>query len=230
MSIVCSVDYQTAQKYKGKTLSTKYNNKKHRVYLKLHADDATLAECVELAKQSKNILMVSYQGTGSWEQYDWLSNLRGVYVGYPLDDFGVDVSEDDILRAVDGIPSSITPIICLPKSFTDIEFLWRVSKKCPRLRFSGGTLFAIDGIKVGEIGIDILERENAKFGVDSYRLRSGVDVLEDVNISQIEIDTSGKAESTSTQRKPKSTSAPKKTENIKSRIGALFLNSEFGGL
>lgn len=229
MSIICSVDMATANKYKGKALSTKYNNKKHRVYLKLHCDDSNLADAVELAKQSKNILMVSYQGTGDWSQFGFLSGLRGVYVGYPLEDFGLDVSEDDILRAIDGIPDSITPIVNLPRSFTDIEFLWRVSMKCPRLRFSGGQLFAIDGLRVGEIGVDVLERESVKFGVDSYRLHSGVDALENVQISGLEIDTSGKAESSASKR-PKAQTGAKKGDNIRGRIGALFMSSDFQGL
>lgn len=229
MSIICSVDLPTAQKYRGKNLSTKYNNKKHKVYLKLHCDDSNLQDGIELAKQSKNILMVSYQGGGSWGEYGFLSGLRGVYVGYSMD-FGVDVSEADIERAVEGIPESVTPVINLPKSFTDIEFLWRVSQKYPRLRFSGGQLFAVEGVNVGEIGVDILQREDVKFGVESYRIRTGVDALENVSIAGLEIDASGKAESSPRVSRPKSTSTAKKSDNIRGRIGALFMNSDFGGL
>lgn len=229
MSIVCSVDYGTAQKYKGKNLSAKYNNKKHRVYLKLHADDSNLQDCIELAKQSRNILMVSYQGMGSWEEYGFLNGARGVYVGCPMD-FGVDVSEADIQRAIEEIPESVTPIVNLPRSYTDLEFLWRVSKAYPRVRFSGGTLFAVDGLRVGEIGVDVLQKAEVKFGADSYRLRSGVDALENVSISTLEIDMTGKAD-TPKASKPKSTGTPKKkTDNIRSRIGSLFLNSDLGGL
>lgn len=229
MSIICSVDLATAQKYKGKSLSTKYNNKKHKVYLKLHCDDSNLQDGIELAKQSRNILMVSYQGGGSWEEYEFLGSLRGVYVGYSMD-FGVDISEGDIERAIEGVPDSVTPVINLPKSFTDIEFLWRVSHKYPRLRFSGGQLFAIDGVLVGEIGVDVLQKAEVKFGVESYRIRNGVDALENVSISLLEIDASGKAETSQRAGKPKSTSTAKKSDNIRGRIGALFMNSDFGGL
>lgn len=226
MSIICNVDFSTAQKYRGKSLSAKYSNKKHRVYLKLVCDDSTLQECIELAKQSKNILMISYQGLGSWEHFK--ASVSGVYVGYGMD-FGVDISEEDIERALVDIPDGITPIIHLPESFKDMEFLWRVSKKFPRLRFSGGQLFSIAGVKVGEIGVDVLERHDVKFGAESYRLRFGVDAVENVAISSLEIDASGKPESTST-RKPKSTTSAKKTDNIRGRIGQLFMDSEFRGL
>lgn len=226
MAIVCNVDFSTAQKYRGKSLSTKYNNKKHKVYLKLVCDDSTLQDCVDLAKQSKNILMISYQGLGSWDNFK--ASVGGVYVGYGMD-FGVDVSEADIERALADIPDGVTPIIHLPESFKDMEFLWRVSKKFPRLRFSGGQLFAVAGVKVGEIGVDILERGDVKFGVESYRLRSGVDAVENVAISSLEIDASGKPESSGT-RKPKTSTAPKKTDNIRGRIGQLFMSDEFGGL
>lgn len=226
MSIICGVDLGTAQKYRGKSLSTKYNGKKHKVYLKLLCDDTNLRDGIELAKQSKNILMVSYQGAASWDEYAFLGDTKGVYVGYVID-LGVDVSEDDISRAVDGIPASVTPIINLPKSFTDMEFIWRVSKKFPRARFSGGQLFAVEGTHIGEVGVDILQRSDVKFGVECYRLTSGVDALESANISGLEIDMSGKAESTTRQR---SSSSPKKSDNIRSRIGALFLNGDFEGL
>lgn len=230
MSIICDVDYGTAQKYRGKNLSTKYNNKKHRVYLKLLSDDSNLRECIELAKQSKNILMVSYQGVGSLADFDFLESQRGVYVGCSMD-FGSDMSENDLELALDGIPDAITPIIHLPKSYNNMEFLWRVSKKYPRVRFSGGQLFAVDGVRVGEIGVDVLQKAEAKFGVDAYRLTSGVDALEDVNISILEIDTSGKAESSSSTKKTSSSNGTvKKTENIRSRIGALFMSSDFEGL
>lgn len=229
MSIICSVDYGTAQKYRGKNLSAKYNNKKHKVYLKLHADDSNFQDCIELAKQSRNILMVSYQGMGSWDEYGFLSGARGVYIGCPMD-FGVDVSEADITRAIEEIPDTVTPIINLPRSYTDLEFLWRVSQSHPRVRFSGGTLFAVDGLRIGEIGVDVLQKAEVKFGVDAYRLRTGVDALENVGIATLELDVTGKAESARVS-KPKSTvTSKKKTDNIRGRIGALFLNSDFGGL
>lgn len=228
MSIICNVDFATATKYRGKNLSAKFNNKKHRVYLKLSCDDSNLQDCIELAKQSKNILMVSYQGTGSWTELPFLSSTKGIYVGYTMD-FGVDISEADIARAVEGVPETVTPIISLPRSFTDVEFLWRVSRNYPRLRFSGGQLFAIDGIRVGEIGVDVLQKAEVKYGPDSYRLRSGVDALEVANIASLEIDATGKAES-SGPKKPKSTGAKKSNDNIKGRIGALFLSSDFKGL
>lgn len=229
MSIICDVDLATAQRYKGKNLSTKYNNKKHRVYLKLHSDDSNFQDCVELAKQSKNILMVSYQGAGSLADYEFLNSVRGVYIGCVMD-FGVDISGSDIELALDGIPDAITPIIHLPKSFKDLEFLWRVSKKHPRLRFSGGQLFAIDGVRVGEIGVDVLQKAEVKFGAEAYNLTSGVDAFEDVSIAGLEIDTTGKAETSSSPRKASTGAPAKKTENIRSRIGALFLNSDLEGL
>lgn len=227
MAVICNVDLGTAQKYRGKSLSAKVNNKKHKVYLKLNCDDTNLQDCVELARQSKNILMVSYQGMASWEEYAFLNGLRGVYVGYTID-AGVDISESDIERAVDGLPDGITPIINLPQSFTDIEFLWRVSKKYPRLRFSGGQLFAVDGVLCGEVGVDVLQKAEVKFGVENYWLHSGVDALESANIAELDIDMSGKADTPA--RRSTSTTPKKKSENIKSRIGALFLNGDFEGL
>lgn len=232
MAIICDVGFDTAAKYKGKSLKAPYGKKKQSVYLKVHADDSNLQECIELAKQSKNVLMVSYQGTCSWEVYPFLANLRGVYVGCTVGDFGLDVSEEDIVGAVEDVPDGVTPIISLPKSYTDVEFLWRVSQRYPQIRFTGGNLFAVNGLKVGEIGVDTLESSGIKTDASQYVVKDGVDVLESADFSELEIDASGKESSSSTRSKsttPKS-SKPKQVDNIKSRIGALFANSDFQGL
>ena len=182
MAIVCSVDYSTALGYKGVNLSTKYNNKKHKVYLKLVCDDLTLLDGVELAKASKNILMVEYRGLDTNPSYMTLTQDTGVYIGRVVD-FGNNITVEDIERTINDIPSGITPIINLPDDFKDIQYLWKLSKQFPRVRFSGGYLFAIDGVKIGAIGVDILSKLDIKFDESSYLLNSTLDVLEDVDIT-----------------------------------------------
>ena len=119
MSIICKVDYATALKYKGMNLSTKYNNKKHKVYLKLIGDDFTLTDCIALAKVSKNILMVEYQGLQSNSAYEELTENTGVYVGRVYD-FGNNITEEDVEKIAEDSPKGVVPIIRLPDDYKDL--------------------------------------------------------------------------------------------------------------
>lgn len=193
MSIICKVDYATALKYKGMNLSTKYNNKKHKVYLKLIGDDFTLTDCIALAKVSKNILMVEYQGLQSNSAYAELTENTGVYVGRVYD-FGNNITEEDVEKIAEDSPKGVVPIIKLPDDYKDLYNIYQISKAHPSVRFCGGHLFAIDGVKVGAIGVDILDKLQDKYSSDCFKLDDTEDVLESVDINELEIDTTTKPE------------------------------------
>lgn len=229
MAIICSVDYSTALGYKGMNLSAKYNNKKHKVYLKLNCDDYILEDGLSLARVSKNILMVNYQGIGTSQVYLGLTNDTGIYVGRVMD-FGNDITEEDIERLVVNIPEGITPIIKLPEDFTNLRFIWEVSKKFPRVRFCGGKLFAIEGVKVGAIGVDILDRVEAKYDDDAYSLGGRVDALEEVDISTLEIKASAKTERTGNGTKRGSSGSTASKKKVTRDFTDLFDKFQLGGM
>ena len=210
MSIICKVDYATALKYKGMNLSTKYNNKKHKVYLKLIGDDFTLTDCIALAKVSKNILMVEYQGLQSNLAYEELTENTGVYVGRVYD-FGNNITEEDVEKIAEDSPKGVVPIIKLPDDYKDLYKIYHISKIYPTVRFCGGHLFAIDGVKVGAIGVDVLDKAQDKYSMDCYKLDDTEDVLENVDITSLEIDSSSKPEKAKKSSSSSSNkSAPKK--------------------
>ena len=210
MSIICKVDYTTALKYKGMNLSTKYNNKKHKVYLKLIGDDFTLTDCIALAKVSKNILMVEYQGLQSNSAYEELTENTGVYVGRVYD-FGNNITEEDVEKIAEDSPKGVVPIIKLPDDYKDVYKIYHISKTYPTVRFCGGHLFAIDGVKVGAIGVDVLDKAQDKYSMDCYKLDDTEDVLENVDITSLEIDSSSKPEKVKKSSSSSSNkSAPKK--------------------
>lgn len=62
MAIIVKADYNVVSAYNGKTVTTKYNGKKHKVLFKLTCDDTTLTESIALAKTNSNIVMLDYQG------------------------------------------------------------------------------------------------------------------------------------------------------------------------
>lgn len=233
MSIICSVDYITALNYKGANLSTKYNNKKHKVYLKLICDDLTLVDAIELAKVSKNILMIDYQGLETNTTYIGLTEPCGVYIGRVID-FGNNITLEDVERIVNDTPAGVTPIINLPNDYKDLHFLWQVAQKFGKVRFCGGKLFAVDGVKIGAIGVDILDKLDIKYDFSSYYLDGTIDVLENVDISSLEIDTTTKPENASKGKSKSSSStkssAPKKPAKKSVSFGELLKNSGFGGM
>lgn len=210
MSIICKVDYATALKYKGMNLSTKYNNKKHKVYLKLIGDDFTITDSIALAKVSKNILMVEYQGLQSNSAYEELTENTGVYIGRVYD-FGNNITEEDVEKIVASTPAGVTPVIKLPDDYKDLYSIYKFSQIYPTVRFCGGHLFAIDGIKVGAIGVDILDKLQEKYSVDCFKLDDTEDVLELVDINELEIDTTTKPEKVKKASSNSNKSASKKT-------------------
>lgn len=210
MSIICKVDYATALKYKGMNLSTKYNNKKQKVYLKLIGDDFTLTDCIALAKVSKNILMVEYQGLQSNSAYEELTENTGVYVGRVYD-FGNNITEEDVEKIAEDSPKGVVPIIKLPDDYKDLYKIYQISKAHPSVRFCGGHLFAIDGVKVGAIGVDILDKLQDKYSLDCFKLDDTEDVLETVDINELEIDTTTKLERAKKVSSGGNKSAAKKT-------------------
>lgn len=227
MAIISSVDYSTALSYKGMNLSTKYNNKKHKVYLKLDCDDYTLEDSLNLARVSKNILMVNYQGLDTSSSYLGLTKDTGIYIGRIID-FGNDITEDDVLRIVKIIPEGVTPIINLPEDYKNLHFIWKISKKFPNIRFCGGHLFAIEGIKIGAIGVDILDKVEAKYDVDAYNLNNRVNALEDVDISTIEITATSKPDKVPREKKSNSSGGSKKKPS--QTFESIFSSFQIGGI
>lgn len=188
MSLICSVDYTVALQYKNMSLSTKYNNRKHKVYLKVLCNEFSLELAQALARESKNILMVEYQGLQSSQAFlEYKPN--GSYVGY-VTEVGNNISEEEVRELHTDTPAGMTLVLRLPNDFTNLELLSDLSQVFPDVRFCGGCLFPVEGIKVGAIGVDILEKANIKFDESSYILDRTDDVLENVPIEILTIETS----------------------------------------
>ena len=193
MSVVCNMNLTEASAYRGMSIKGKYNGKKHQVYIRLVCDDSNLKECVDLARVSKNILMVEHQGQGDTKAYSLVRN-TGVYIGKVFT-CGNNFDASELERIIEDVPDYITPIISFPDDFCDLELVWELSKIYPNVRFCGGKLFAIDGVKVGAVGIDILDKVSAKYDDECYMLCGTTDAVECVSFSDLsEIETSAKAE------------------------------------
>lgn len=210
MSIICNVDYKVAEVYRGLNLKAKYNGKKHQVFLKLICDDFNLSESIELAKVSKNIAMIEYQGLETSPVYRNV-HASGVYVGRVFM-LGNNFTEGDISRIVSGMPDGVTPVIKLPEDFKDMHMLWSLNKKYDKVRFCGGKLFSIHGVNVGAVGIDIVG--SSSVDDSNYTICGMDDVLEHVDISELDIETSTKSEHKKSGTKKASSGVVKKKPQV----------------
>ena len=217
MAILVNVDFEMANKYNVRSISTKYNNKKHKVYFKLCCDDFNLSEALNAAKVNHNVIMVEYKGSLNNPEFLNLTESTGLYIGRMFE-LGNNICEQDLQDISEDVPNGVTPIVYLPSDFKDLELLVRLSRKFPRFRFCGGQLFAVEGVKLGAVGVDTLEAHDIKFGVECYNMTDSVDVIETVDILDLELEVSNKPERT-TKTTAKSTtksssSTPKKPKTM----------------
>jgi len=185
VSVVCSVDYEIASGYAGKQLSAKVDNKKHQVFLKLTCNENDLERSIALARGSKNIVMVEYQGQLDSMVFQSIKT-QGVYVGV-VQDAGSDVDAMDINEFLADIPSGVTLIIRLPKGFCSLGRLWELSKQYSNVRFCGGLLFEVDGVRIGMVGPDILDDFKGKHDESSYMIDGMDDCVPDLDIFDLDI-------------------------------------------
>lgn len=225
MSLICSVDYTVALQYKNLSLTTKYNNRKHKVYLKVLCNEFSLELASALARESRNILMVEYQGLQSSQAFlEYKPN--GSYVGY-VTEVGNNISEEEVRELYTDTPAGMTLVLRLPDDFTDLKLLHDLSLIFPDVRYCGGCLFPVEGIKVGAIGVDILEKANVKFDESSYILDRTDDVLENVPIEILTIETSAMAGKKSSAKKAPSEKKPAKKQSIS--FASLMMTGEAVG-
>lgn len=210
MALAVSVSLDTAKQYANSYLSTKFNGKKHKVYMKLLCDDTTIEEGIQLAKRTPCIALIEYQGVSL--DLPCLTEDTGVLIckSYSL---GNNMSEQDVAIIAEDLPNGITPVIYLPEDFVNLELLHNVSRSYPRFRFCGGELFSVDGVRLGYIGIDILEKLGEKILPEYYYIKNIIDVIPSVAIEELELTVS-----TTKEKAPKapksgssSTKTPKKT-------------------
>lgn len=216
MSVIVKASYETASKYANDRVISKVNNKKHQVYFRVPCDDYSLNSCIELAKNSSNIIMLDYEGLSMSPSFLALTQPVGVYIGIKID-VGMDLSEDDLIRIMNDTPLGVTPIIKLPNEYKNIRFVSDMSHKYDRLRFCGGTMFNLEGCRLGCCGADILESRGIKFPADEMMHCGCSCGLEVVDEEGLEFEVSTKSvkkpkspKATKVKKEKSSSSAPKK--------------------
>ena len=233
MAIICRISLLDAEQFKGYKLKAKYEGKQHDVYFKLMCEDMDLEDCVKFAKESSNVLMLEYQGTGEKYSYMTKENLGDLTISEVVD-FGCDVQEADVQRVIDKFPECLNLVIKVPDSFFDMKIVESICSKFPRVRFAGGKLFAFDNVKVGEIGVDVAEKSGVKFGADAYYIDCRDDIFEEVAFGACQIEKTKKVggvkSSKSTSPKKKATETAKTSKASKPTKKPTKKSMHFGNL
>lgn len=120
---------------------------------------------------------------------------------------------DDLSKVEEEI-EGIIPMLVLPEGYSDMREVYNISLKHPRLRFTGGNLLEIPGIKIGRYDKG-KEKMSAVF--------DGIyDMFIEVNLSDIKVQrvlSKAKSRSSSGSSKKSVTSKSKKTETFSKFFG-----------
>lgn len=192
MIVIANVGYDIALQYKNKQLSTKIENKKSKLYLRLLCDDFNLYESIELAKSCPSVICLEYQGMLNNEKYLALTeNLVGKVYITRVYQHGNDINESDIEGLLNENPSPVTVCIGLPEDYVNLKFVQQMCRTYPRVRFFGGSLFPISGVRLGCIGSDIMLKHIPKFTPKDYGFAT-VDVCPNYAIETLEVEATDK--------------------------------------
>ena len=92
---------------------------------------------------------------------------------------------------LDDIQQGVTLIVHLPSGYCSLGKLWQLTKSFPTVRFCGGLLFDVEGVNVGMVGLDTLDRFKGKYDESSYMIDGTDNCVPDLDILELEIDTTG---------------------------------------
>lgn len=220
MSVICGINLSLAKEYEKYSLSAKVEGKKHKVYFKLESGADELQDCINLARNRKDIVFVEFQGN-----IDEVENIEtnGVSVIY-VKEVGNNISESDIDFTLVDFPKGMTLVLSLPDDFNNLELIYKLNKMYPSVRFYGGNLFRLDGLRLGNYDKTALENKGIKFGSYSHLTSSSKDILGYYNISNLELEFNEKSikEVKDVLSKPKKEKAKKPTSS-RFAIGAFSL-------
>lgn len=192
MAVLVNADFNTASMYRGMNVTTKVGSKKHKVLFKIACDDLNLSSCINLAKESSNVVCLDYQGLDENEEYRGIKS-SDLYILKQFH-FGNDINEDDVRRIVESLPTGVTPIIKLEDDFKDLKFVCDMCSLFPKLRFSGGNLFRVDGVRLGYVDSAILDDLGIKYTNDFYTTEVEDSVIATLDADKLEFTVSTKPE------------------------------------
>lgn len=178
--VKCRID--DIKKYLGKQIKGIINGKEVVLYIRLLCDEFDIMDGLDLIKNNDNILLLDYIGSDFSPIYMTLSSeVVGDNYVIKLTDVENELTEKYVESIVKETPSGIVPVLRLPEKFKDLELIYNLNQKYPRVRFCGGTLFVIDGCNIGCCGMDLLQKKGVQYDLDAYYRKGTCDCALEVH-------------------------------------------------
>ena len=157
------------KKYLGQQLQATVNGREVKVYLRLLCDEIDIMDGLELSDKYDNIVMLDYIGDDFSPVYMNLTErTTGKSCVIRIIDIEDELNETVIKNHLSMIPNGVTPVFKVKSNYADLETLYKLNQIYPKIRFCGGTLFAIKGCNIGCCGIPLLEEKGIKYDLDAY--------------------------------------------------------------
>lgn len=225
-SVIVKSDLNSAMKYCG-AVSAKIGGKRKRVLFEVPVDELSLPVALESAKRNRNIISLVYEGLDCDISCEDASK-EGVNITWVLPVAG-NISVSDISRYVETLPKGMSLTLRFPEDFNDIDFIFELSSAFPDIRICGNTLFSFDGLRVGIVGRDILEKRGIDFDTSVYLVSGECNAiptlfLDDVTLE--EVSAGGKSKGVrKSSKKSKSGDAPKPRNSKVQKFRSFLFNS-----
>lgn len=194
-SVIVKADLETAMQYTS-AVSTKISGRRHRVLFEVDVDDYNMVDAVSSARTNHNIVALVYEGLGLGFSSLETSLLDGISLMW-MYTVASNVTEQDIDKVQQEVPSGVSLVLKFPEDYTDYDFVLNILQKYPNTRVCGCMFFAFEECKVGVVGKDILSRIGAPYDSTDYLVSGECNavptfLLEDVTLDDVAVGGSKK--------------------------------------
>lgn len=159
--MIAKISLEDAKKFGRSKLITKVGNKKKVVLFEISVDNTNIKDAIEFSVGNNNVASLVYEGAEQHMQMINELDTRGVHI-CRVEQVADDVSETDIVKLLQVIPSWASLVVDVPEDYKNMEFICDMCNRYPRVRFSGGYLFNFKDCRLGTCGDDILSKLGVK--------------------------------------------------------------------
>ena len=163
-------------------IKTKYKGKEKSHYIRFIVDEYSLQPALDRVRENKWVVGLDYEGDISFLQnIQYKEKDKSVIVIRELKD----VNETTVRNIIKKIPIWVRVVIYTPEDFSDMKFIFEMSKKYPNLRFSGGKFLRLEGCNIGCITKEDIPKKVAESKID-YFTKGCSCIIKTVDIEDVE--------------------------------------------
>ena len=166
--MLAKISLDEAKAFGRNKVVTKVGNRKKVVLFEVSVDNTNIKDAIEFAVGNSSVAALVYEGTEQHLQMVSELDTKGVNI-CKVEQVADDVSEADIMKLLQIIPTWASLVVDVPEDYKNMEFICNMCEKYPRVRFSGGYLFNFKDCRLGICGDDTLEKLGVKPDVGLVR-------------------------------------------------------------